>query len=81
MKKSVTLTLQSGGILNSFAGAKPRLLKQLLIDDPLMEVVHTNLNKIHAGRLAERNVLVANTKANMMADTKETAAITTREPA
>jgi hypothetical protein len=56
-------------------------LTQLLIDDPLMEVVHEYLNKIHAVRLAERDVLVAKTKANMITDTKEMAAFTTREPA
>jgi hypothetical protein len=55
--------------------------KQLLIDDPLTEVVYEYLNKMHAGPLAERDVLVAKTKVNMMTDTKETAAINTREPA
>jgi len=56
-------------------------LKQLLIDDPRMEVASEYLNKIHAGYLARKDVPVAKTKANMVTHTKETAAVTSKEPA
>jgi hypothetical protein len=53
----------------------------LLIDDPLMEAVHTNLNEVRARHLVGRDVLVVKTKANMMTDAKETPEVTTKEPA
>ena len=69
------------GIPNLVAGAKPQLFEQLLVDDRLMEVVSEYLNEIHARHLAEKDVPLAKTTANMRTDRMETPALTTKEPA
>jgi len=46
-----------------------------------MEVVSEYLNEIHARHLAEKDVPLAKTTANMRTDRMETPALTTKEPA